>query len=70
MDGNTIISGFVVSTVGMGFFMYGKKQSRPPQMAFGVIAMVYPYFAGGPLLVLGIFVLLLALMWLAIRMGA
>jgi hypothetical protein len=69
MDGNTILAGFAVSTVGMGFFMYGKKQSRPPQMAFGVIAMVYPYFAGGPLLVLGVFVLLLALMWLAIRAG-
>jgi hypothetical protein len=69
MDGNTILAGFAVSTVGMGFFMYGKKQSRPPQMAFGVIAMVYPYFAGGPLLVLGVFVLLLGLMWLAIRAG-
>jgi hypothetical protein len=30
---------------------------------------VYPYFAGGPLLVFGIFVALLALMWLAIRAG-
>ena len=70
MDGNTIISGFVVSTVGMGFFMYGKKQHRAPQMAFGVLAMVFPYFVGGPLLIFGIFAALLALMWLAIRMGA
>ena len=69
MDGNTIISGFVVSTVGMGFFMYGKKQGRAPQIAFGVLAMVYPYFVGGPLLIFGIFAALLALMWIAIRMG-
>jgi hypothetical protein len=70
VDGNTIISGFLVSTVGMGFFMYGKKQGRAPQIAFGVLAMVYPYFVGGPLLIFGIFAALLALMWLAIRMGA
>ena len=70
MDGNTIISGFLVSTVGMGFFMYGKKQGRAPQIAFGVLAMVYPYFVGGPALIFGIFAALLALMWLAIRMGA
>lgn len=55
--------------VGLGFFMYGKKQSRPPQLVFGVVSMVYPYFVGGPLLVFGIFAALFALMWLAIRVG-
>ena len=68
-DANTLIAGFAVSTVGFGFFMYGKKQGRAPQIAFGVISMVYPYFVGGPLLVLGIFGALLALMWVAIRAG-
>ncbi len=69
MDGNTILAGFVVSTVGFGFFMDGKKQGRAPQIAFGVITMVYPYFVGGPLFVFGIFAALLVLMWLAIRFG-
>ena len=69
MDGNTILAGFAVSTVGFGFFMYGKKQGRPPQIAFGLIAMIYPYFVGGPLFVFGIFVLLLGLMLLALRFG-
>ena len=69
MDGNTLLAGFAVSTVGFGFFMYGKKQGRAPQIAFGLIAMIYPYFVGGPLVVLGIFAALLALMWLALRVG-
>jgi hypothetical protein len=69
MDGNTILAGFAVSTVGFGFFMYGKKQSRAPQIAFGLITMIYPYFVGGPLLIFGIFFALLALMWIAIRTG-
>jgi hypothetical protein len=69
MDGNMILAGFAVSTVGFGFFMYGKKQSRPPQLAFGLITMIYPYFGGTPLIVIGVFFLLLALMWVAIRAG-
>jgi hypothetical protein len=69
MDGNTILAGFAVSTIGFGFFTYGKKQGRPPQIAFGLITMVYPYFVGGPLIVLGVFALLVGLMWLAIRYG-
>ena len=69
MDGNTILAGFTVSTVGFGFFMYGKKQGRAPQIVFGLLSMIYPYFVGGPLLIFGIFAALLALMWVALRTG-
>jgi len=69
MDGNVILAGFAVSTVGGGFFMYGKKQSRPPQMIFGVLTVVYPYFVGGVVPILGIFVALSLLLWIAIRAG-
>ena len=69
MDGNTILAGFAVSTVGFGFFMYGKKQGRAPQIVFGLLSMVYPYFVGGPLLILGVFAALLALLWVALRTG-
>ena len=69
MDGNVILAGFAVSTVGFGFFMYGKKQGRAPQIAFGLIAMVYPYFIPSPLLVLAVFMVLLAGLWLAVRSG-
>ena len=69
LDGNSLLAGFAVSTVGLGFFMYGKKQSRLPQLLFGVISMIYPYFVGGPLIVFGIFAALLAGLWLALRLG-
>jgi hypothetical protein len=68
-DGNSLLAGFAVSTVGLGFFMYGRKQGRPPQIVFGVVSMIYPYLFGNPLLMLAVFVLLLGLMWLAIRLG-
>jgi hypothetical protein len=69
LDMNLLLAGFVVSTVGFGFFTYGRKQGRPPQIAFGVISMIYPYLAGSPAMVFGVFVALIGLMWLAIRLG-
>ena len=68
-DGNSLIAGFAVSTVGFGFFMYGKKQARAPHIIFGLICMVYPYVIGSPLLMLGMFALLSALLFLALRLG-
>ena len=69
MDGNSLIAGFAVSLVGAGFFMYGKKQGRAPQIGFGIITAIYPYFINNWVLMFGIFGALLGLMWLAIRMG-
>ena len=69
LDGNSLFAGFAVSMVGLGFFMYGRKQGRPPQILFGLISMVYPYFVSGPAWVFGIFALLSAALWLALRVG-
>ena len=57
LDGNSLLAGFAVSTVGFGFFMYGKKQGRPAQILFGLICRFRaPYFVGA-LLILGALVL-------------
>ena len=69
LDGNYLLASFAVSLVGAGFFMYGKKQGRPPQIAFGVITAIYPYFITNPWLILGVFVALLGLMFVALRLG-
>ena len=68
-DGNSLLAGFAVSTVGLGFFMYGKKQARPPQLLFGLISLVYPYFVASPAWIFAIFALLLGVLWLAVRLG-
>jgi hypothetical protein len=69
LDGNSLLAGIAVSTVGFGFFMYGKKQARPPQILFGLVSLVYPYFVAGPAWIFGIFAALLAAMGLALRLG-
>jgi uncharacterized membrane protein len=69
LDGNALIAGFMISTVGFGFFLYGKKQQRPPQLAAGLILMIYPYFISSVPWMLAVAALLFGLLWLAIRSG-
>jgi hypothetical protein len=47
LDINTIFVGMLVGCIGMGFFMYGKKQQMAVPMLCGVLLMVYPYFVPG-----------------------
>ena len=32
------------SAIGMGFFIYGRKQTRAVPLVCGLVLMVYPYF--------------------------
>ncbi len=42
--GAYLYSSFFFSLVGMGYFMYGKKQSDFIALLTGITLMVYPYF--------------------------
>tara|TARA_R110001583_G_scaffold83178_1_gene219926 strand:- start:13065 stop:13268 length:204 start_codon:yes stop_codon:yes gene_type:complete len=44
MDTNLILLGLVFSSIGFGYFIYGKQQSNPVARYTGVVLMVYPYF--------------------------
>jgi hypothetical protein len=58
-----------VSSVGFVAFMYGKKQSRFPQLLVGLALMVFPYFVSSALLMLLIAAVLLGALWGAVRLG-
>ena len=64
-----LLAGLVVSTAGFGFFSYGKKQGRVPQILAGLSMMVFPVFVGGTWPVLGIGAALGGGVWLAVRTG-
>ncbi len=49
MSTATIIAGFLISTVGFSFFLYGKKQGRVPQLIAGMLLMVCPFAVRDPL---------------------
>ena len=47
-----LLWGVVFSSIGLGFFMYGKRQQRPIPLFCGLALMVFPYFVASlPLLI-------------------
>jgi hypothetical protein len=71
MDFSTgsLYASLFVSAVGAGLFVYGRKQSRLPQLVAGLALMVSPYFGAGPEWILGIGAGLLVALWVALRAG-
>jgi hypothetical protein len=49
MSTATIVAGFIISTVGLSFFLYGKKQGRVPQLLLGMLLMACPFVVPDPL---------------------
>jgi hypothetical protein len=53
--------GLVFSSVGMGYFMYGKKQSRAVTLVCGIALMLYPYVISNAWAMVGIGLALMAI---------
>jgi hypothetical protein len=66
--GNLILS-LVIGTIGAGFFIYGKKQRRIPQLLGGIVLSLYPYFIPNLWIMGGIAVAIVLAVWLATMMG-
>ena len=64
-----LMASMVVSTIGMGVFIYGKKQTRFPQLAGGLALMLAPSFAGGATGILAVGAVLGLAVWIAVRAG-
>jgi hypothetical protein len=68
-DPNSLLLSLAIGSVGFVCFAYGKKQNRFPQMIAGATLMVYPYFVSNPLPMAAVAVLVLGLLWGALRLG-
>ena len=66
---SSLFASLLVSTVGFGFFIYGKKQLRIPHLVVGLALMVYPYFIASTGWMLGVGTALMLGLWLAVRAG-
>ena len=40
----SLLWGVLFGSIGLGFFVYGKKQKAPVPLACGLALMVFPYF--------------------------
>lgn len=69
IDANAVLLSMVIGGIGFVSFVYGKKQSRFPQMLAGVALMAYPYFVSSVWVMLGIAVAIVAALFVAVKAG-
>jgi hypothetical protein len=69
LSSGSLFLSLVIGAVGAGLFIYGKKQSRPPQMIGGLLLSFYPYFVSNLWLMGGIAVTIVAAVWVASLKG-
>lgn len=60
MSESWLLWGLLFGSVGLGFFVYGKKQKAAVPLACGLILMIFPYFVSNTLLLVAIGVELIA----------
>ena len=68
MNAAVLLWGVLFSSIGLGFFIYGRKQARPVPLACGIGLMLYPYFVTDTTLLVCIGVALTAIPYF-IRLG-
>jgi hypothetical protein len=59
----------IPSGIGFVLFVYGKKQGRWPQLAAGLLLMVYPYFTPSLVWLVATGAAIGTMLWYAIRVG-
>jgi cytochrome c biogenesis factor len=61
MNASLLLWGVLFSSVGMVYFVYGKKQDKRVALYCGVALMIIPYFIGSVYVLVGLCLALLAL---------
>lgn len=61
----TLIFSFLFGTIGLGYFIYGKKQSLFVPLFTGLALMVYPYFVSNSYVMVAVGIVLCAVPWVA-----
>ncbi|HXA35949.1 MAG TPA: hypothetical protein VNW26_06420 [Steroidobacteraceae bacterium] len=56
-----LLWGLLFGSIGLGYFIYGRKQGAAVPLLCGLALMVFPYFVSNVFLLLGIGVTLIAI---------
>lgn len=66
----SLCASLLVSSVGTGLFLYGKKQVRMPQLVAGLLLVAEPMLVSDPLAMLAVGMAVVGLLVLLVRSGA
>lgn len=60
-EATSMLWGLLFSSIGLGFFIYGKQQKSVVPLVCGLVLMIYPYFIANTLVLVMIGILLMAI---------
>jgi predicted membrane protein len=60
VNAGLLLWGLLFSSIGLGFFLYGKKQRSVVPLVCGLVLMIYPYFIPNVMALVAIGVVLIA----------
>jgi hypothetical protein len=63
VDTTLLFLGLVFGSIGLGYFVYGKKQKAPVPLFCGIALMVFPYFITNTYLLVVVGIALMAIPW-------
>jgi hypothetical protein len=69
MDGNRLLASLFLGLLGLGIFLFGKRQGRLPHLVLGLGLLVSTYFVSSIPLMFLIGAVSLALLWALVRLG-
>ena len=61
LDTSLLLWGVLFSSIGFGFFIYGKKQKVVVPLICGLTLMIYPYFISNSVLLVTLGIILMAI---------
>ena len=61
LNGSTLLWGVLFGSIGLGFFIYGKKQRAIVPLICGLALMAFPYFVSGTVLLVLVGAMLMAI---------
>jgi hypothetical protein len=63
MNSTALFLGLIFSSIGLGYFIYGKKQKMTMPFICGIALMIFPYFIENNLLISAIGIILSLIPW-------
>jgi hypothetical protein len=61
MSTSSLLCGVLFGAIGLGFFVYGKRQRVVVPLACGLALMLFPYFISNTILLVAVGVVLMAI---------
>lgn len=61
MDPSSLLWGMIFGSIGLGFFIYGKKQQAVVPLLCGLALMIFPYFVSNVIVLVIVGVALMAI---------